>query len=137
LIGDLLWFGITFYDGEGISGIGGAGYFDTRENQFHIKHYAGIVDWSATALLVENDDLWVALARQPEGSAMPGGLARIARRSGNVTKYDVPAIIRQIVRWNHSIYMGTSDGIFVWSEGKLNHLSFEPDLSGRYRLVTN
>ena len=135
LVGDLLWFGITFYDGEGTSGIGGVGYFDTRTNQFHIDHYAEIADWSASALLVEDEDLWVGLVRQPEGSPMPGGLARIARRSGKVTKFDVSAIVRRVVRWNHSIYMGTSEGIFVLSGDRLVHLSFEPDLNGRYSLV--
>jgi hypothetical protein len=98
--------------------------------------YAEIADWSATALLVENDNLWVGLARRPEGAVMPGGLARIDRRSGKVTKFDVAAIIHRIVRWNRSIYMGTSEGIFVLSEGKLNHLSVAPDLNGRYRLIT-
>ena len=135
-VGDQLWFGITFYDGEGTSGIGGVGYFDTRSNQFHIDHYPEIADWSATALLVEDDYLWVGLTQRPEGSAVPGGLARIARRNGKVTKYNVPAIVRRIVSWNHSIYMGTSEGIFVLSQDKLNHLSFEPDLNGRYHLVT-
>jgi hypothetical protein len=136
LVGDLLWFGIAFYDGEGISGIGGAGYFDTRKNQFHINHYPEIADWSTTALLVEDNDLWVGLTRQHERSPMPGGLARVPRRSGKVTRYDVPAIVRRIVRWNHSIYMGTSDGLFVLSGDKLNRLSYKPDLNGRYSLVT-
>jgi hypothetical protein len=112
------------------------GYFDTRANQFHIDHYAEIVDWSATALLVEDDDLWVGLTKRAEGSTVPGGLARVARRSGKITKYGVPAIIRRIARWNRSIYMGTSDGIFVLSGDKLNHISFAPDLNGRYTLVT-
>ncbi len=129
------WFGISFYDGEGISGVGGVGYFDTRTNQFHIDHYAGIADWSASALLVEDDDFWVGLTRRPEGSVTPAGLARITRQSAKVTKYDVPAIIRRIVRWNRSIYMGTSDGIFVLNRDGLEHVIFEPDLNGRYSLV--
>jgi hypothetical protein len=66
---------------------------------------------------------------------VPGGLARIARRSGKVRKYDVPAIITRIVRWKGSIYLGSSEGIFVSSGDKLEHLDFQPDIDGRFSAV--
>src|SRR5262245_13695439 len=34
LSGNRLWFGVTFYDGEGITGVGGIGTFDLSTGQY-------------------------------------------------------------------------------------------------------
>jgi hypothetical protein len=61
LDGTRLWFGNTFYDGEGISGVGAIGSFDTITRQFEMRYLPEIAPWSASALLVEGPDIWVGL----------------------------------------------------------------------------
>ena len=53
IAGGTLWFGETFYDGEGMTGVGGFGYFDTAERKYKIYSPPEIADWSVTAILVE------------------------------------------------------------------------------------
>ncbi len=44
-----LWFGKTFYDGEGMTGVGGFGYFDPADRKFHLFALPQIADWSIAA----------------------------------------------------------------------------------------
>ena len=60
--GDRLWFGKTFYDGEGVEGVGGLGYFDAATSRFEILTSPLIADWSVTAIHVEPEHIWLALA---------------------------------------------------------------------------
>jgi hypothetical protein len=47
--GDKLWFGKTFYDGEGNSGVGGFGYFDTADRQYYLFTPPEVVDCAISA----------------------------------------------------------------------------------------
>ena len=51
--GDKLWFGKTFYDGERNSGVGGFGYFDASDRQYHLIVPPEIADYSVSAIRVE------------------------------------------------------------------------------------
>jgi hypothetical protein len=42
IAGSRIWFGKTFYDGEGTSGVGGLGYFDTTTSQYA---FLPVSDW--------------------------------------------------------------------------------------------
>ena len=64
-----LWFAKTFYDGEGMTGVGGFGYFDTQAGEYRTYSPVEIKDWSATAMLVESDTIWIGLARSGEWGA--------------------------------------------------------------------
>src|SRR5262249_30141629 len=65
-IGDRIWFGKAFYDGEGTTGVGGIGSFDTGSNRFTIFSVPEMYSWSVSALLVEADAVWAGLVRYPE-----------------------------------------------------------------------
>ena len=54
-----LWFGKTFYDGEGSTGIGGFGYLDTVTRQYVMFSPPAIRPYSVTALLVEPETVWL------------------------------------------------------------------------------
>ena len=45
-----LWFGKSFYDSEGLSGVGGFGYFDTNALKYRIYSPPEIWRWSTTAI---------------------------------------------------------------------------------------
>lgn len=52
LEGDKLWFGKTFYDGEGMTGIGGFGYFEAADRKYHLFAPPEIARWSVSAIEV-------------------------------------------------------------------------------------
>ena len=66
VVNDVLWFGKTFYNGEGLSGVGGFGYFDPTDRQFHIFSGPEIADWSVAAMRVETDSVWLSLSNLGE-----------------------------------------------------------------------
>src|ERR1035437_214942 len=56
-----IWFGKTFYDGEGSTGVGGFGYFDMNERRLHMFAPPEIADRSVSAINVGPDAAWMAL----------------------------------------------------------------------------
>jgi len=134
LSGDRLWFGISFYDGEGYSGVGGLGSFDSKTNVFRIRRYPELVDWSTSALLVEGEEIWLGLVQKSEGRSGMGGLLRIIPEKGLRVKFNVPAIIGQIVRFNGMLYLGTSEGIYLFQNGKFRQIRFDLDINSQYFL---
>jgi hypothetical protein len=74
VVGEGIWFGKAFYDGEGISGVGDLGYFDTRSSQFTMFSIKELADWSVSALLVEGDAVWAGLVKYGEGTGGSGPL---------------------------------------------------------------
>jgi hypothetical protein len=128
---ELIWFGTSFYDGEGTTGVGAVGYFDTNARSFHIVYDAVLADWSCTALLLEQDALWVGLANQPEGAQRPGGLARYDRRSGAFEHYDIPAIVHVIRRYGRTLFVGTSNGVYALDGDTLRHVALDFDVTGQ------
>ncbi len=130
-----LWFGKDFYDGEGMTGVGGIGYFDSPARKFVLFTPPEIVDWSVSSLLVEPDAIWAGLARNPEGARYSGGLLRYDRASGQASRYDVDEVIVKIVRWKDGLYLGTENGLRVFRDGRLARYVFEPSLDGAFQIV--
>ena len=132
-----LWFGKTFYDGEGQVGIGAFGYFDLNERTYTLFSPPAIADWSASAILVEEDSVWVGLVRRPEGACYSGGLLRYDRTTGGTRVYPIDHVIGQIQRWNDALYLGTqAGGIYLVREGiTLARYVFEPALNGGFEIL--
>ena len=84
-----LWFGTSFYDGEGYTGVGTLGYFDIVRRQYEFIRLPEIADWSTTAILVEEGAVWIGLADHPEGASHSGGLLRYDRISGETRIYPI------------------------------------------------
>ena len=78
--GDRLWFGKTFYDDEGQTGVGGFGYFDSSERRFQLFAAGETADWSTSAILVQPGAIWLALAgRGDTGTATAVSLDSIGK----------------------------------------------------------
>lgn len=135
LEGDRLWFAGTFYDGEGMSGVGNIGWFDLAALQYEIRYPAELAPWSASALLVENESVWVGLVRRPEGALAGGGILRYDRRTGAFTHFPFTAVVNSLDRMGDALYAGTSQGIYVLRDGVVTVLSVEPVVPGRWELV--
>ena len=128
--GNRFWFAKTFYDGEGLTGVGGFGYFDPEERRYVVFSPPEITPWSASALLVEEKKIWLGLLGRPEGAKYSGGLLRYERDSGKVEIFDVDEVITQIKRWRDLHYLGTANGLYILKNNLLVHYVFEPTLDG-------
>ncbi|MCJ7502401.1 MAG: hypothetical protein MUP80_05010 [Acidobacteriia bacterium] len=134
LVGDKVWFGMSFYDGEGTTGVGGLGHFNISTKQFHVRYYPEMADWSASAILVEDRYIWLGLFRRPEGAPYSGGLARFDRKHGAFRVIAIPAIVNKILRVGEVLYLATTEGIYFIRGDKLTHLDFVLDVNGTYSL---
>jgi hypothetical protein len=134
--GSRIWFGKTFYDGEGTSGVGGVGYFDTIKSKYTFLTIPELARWSVSSLLVDDQTLWIGLVGHPEGADYSGGLLRHDLKTGNTTKYPIDDVVLRIKRWNGRVYLTTGGGASVIEGDKLiaRYLS-EPDLNGKFVLL--
>lgn len=122
------WFGKTFHDGEGHTGIGGFGYFDLAETRFVLISPPEIVGSSVSALLVEDEEIWLGLVGYGTAGSSSDGLLQYSRFSGGVDQFDVDEVITQIKRWRGALYLATTNGLFVLQENYLTRYDFEPNL---------
>jgi hypothetical protein len=135
VVGDRTWFGKAFYDGEGTTGVGGAGYFDAGTAQFTMLPIDELVPWSTSALLVENDDLWLGIVTYPEGPTRSGGLLRYDFATRLTSRYEVTDMAMSLLRQNESLFIGTSNGLYVLRDGRMTRFRYEPNLEGKFEPV--
>jgi len=131
-VGTKLWVGKAFGDGEGAVGVGDIGYFNQATQGWTFLHIQEMADWSASALLVEPDAIWVGLLHKGEGAGDSGGLLRYDRTSHGVTKTPLPDVIDKIVRVGKRVYCGTSGGFAIVDQGRARRFEFVPQLDGSY-----
>jgi hypothetical protein len=136
LEGSRLWFGKLFYDGEGLTGVGGLGYFDLLEKQFTMFTPPEIVDWSASEILVEDEAVWVALVRHPEGATYSGGLLRFDRATERAEVFPIPDTIFELESTERGILAGTSNGLYIVRPERTVRISIEPDVTGKWNAFT-
>ena len=128
----LIWFGTTFYSGEGTDGVGALGYFDTDTRSYRMIYDRLIGDWSCSALLLEEDAIWLGLVNRPEGADRAGGVARYDREGAVFTHYDIPAVVRQVRRFGDTLFVATDDGVYALNRDGLRHIALDFNVEGRY-----
>ncbi len=137
IAGSRIWFGKTFYDGEGTSGVGGLGYFDTETSQYGFLQLPELADWSVSAILVEEDAAWTGLVGHPEGEDYGGGLIRYDFKSGSSHRFPTEEVVYQIVRWKDRVYVATKNGAYLVQENRLvRRYRVEPDIDNRFMIVS-
>jgi hypothetical protein len=135
LDGPRAWFANSFYDGEGVSGVGAIGSFDTLTHLYEMRYLPEITPWSGSAILLDGEDLWIGLMRRPEGASTGSGLLRYNTKTRAVAKYAIPDLIYTIDRLGETLYCGTSQGLYTIHGGKITQLRFEPDEKGNTAMV--
>jgi hypothetical protein len=136
LEGGRLWFGKSFYNSEGLTGVGGFGYFDPVSASFRLFAPPEIYKWSTSAILVEPDAVWLALYRRGEYGNYPGGLLRWDRNTATAQHWDMPWIATSLARSGAGIYLGATDGIALLRDGRIVSYFVDRSADGRYRMVT-
>jgi hypothetical protein len=135
--GRKIWFANSFYDGEGTSGVGAIGSFDSVTHKYEMRYPPGLAAWSGSALLLDGDEIWVGLMRRPEGANYSGGLLRYNRVTGAVADFKVADVINTIDRTGDTIYCGTSNGLYTIRGSQVRHFTFEPDEKGKLTMVAH
>jgi hypothetical protein len=137
IAGSRIWFGKTFYDGEGNSGVGGLGYFDTMTSQYAFLPVSGLADWSVSAILIEEDAAWIGLVNRGEGEDDGGGLIRYDFKSGISRRVLTEEMVHHIVRWKDRVYVVTKNGAYLVQENRLvKRYRVEPDIDNRFIIVS-
>ncbi len=144
IVEDRFWFGKSFYDGEGSTGIGGFGYFDPEAKRYVLFSPPEIIPWSVSALWVGERNIWLGLVHHGEWGSSAGGLLRFNRSGGRTTELGLSEsygyqIIRQIKSKGRRFetYLATNVGLFVDNWGRLTRYFFEPMLDGGVYIVKN
>lgn len=134
LEGHRLWFGKTFYNGEGLTGVGGFGYFDTATRSYRLYSPSRIHRWSVSAIRVEPDFIWLGLYRRGEYGNSLGGLLRWDRKTEEVRLFDVRLSISHIVRHHDTLYLG-GNGIVTLRGDEIQSYFVDRTAGGRYQIV--
>lgn len=135
-VGSRLWFGKTFYDGEGTTGVGGFGYFDIPTSSYRFLPVKELAPWSVSAVLVEDRYAWIGLVGHPEGADYSGGLLQYDLQTGAVRKYPVEEVVLRILRLGSKVYLATQSGVSVIEQDRLvARYVVEPAREGGYALI--
>jgi hypothetical protein len=136
LEGGHLWFGKTFYNSEGSTGVGGFGYFDAATASYRLYSPPEIQRWSVSAILVEAHCIWLALYRRGEYGDNSGGLLRWDRETAQVRSFAIPEVVTQIVsliaQTSEIVYLGTTNGIIVLRGDQITSYFVDRTAKGRY-----
>jgi hypothetical protein len=137
--GSKLWFANSFYDGEGISGVGAVGSFDVKTRRYETRHLPEIAPWSGSALLLDSGALWIGLMRQPEGSRYGAGVLRFDLQSETAQMIPVRGYVTSINKAGTEMYFGTDQGVYVLelATGELKHVRVEPDAGGPHTITVS
>jgi hypothetical protein len=133
--GDKLWFAKTFYDGEGNSGVGGFGYFDASDRQYHLFVPSGIADYSVSAIRVEPDAVWMAIFQSGEYGGSPAGVLRYDRETQAIRKYELPDAVYGLTVSGNRTLAPTSSGIAVIDGDKVSRYFVDRTTDGRLRVA--
>jgi len=132
---DRLWFGKTFYDGEGWTGVGGFGYFDCATRAFRLFSPPEIQRWSVSTILVEPEAIWLGLYRRGEYGDTAGGLLRWDRRAEQARRFAAASIVTSIARRGEVLYMGAHDGLLVLRDDRIASFFVDRTSGGSYGVV--
>jgi hypothetical protein len=133
--GDKLWFGKTFYDSEGYSGVGGFGYFDATNRQYYLFALPEVADFSISSIRVEPDAVWLGLCTRGEYGDGPGGILRYDRETHAVRKYELPDVALDLVVSGDRVLAATSSGIAEIRGDQTTRYFADRTTDGRLRVV--
>jgi hypothetical protein len=70
--------------------VGGFGYFDTTDHQYHLTALPEVADFSISAILVQPDAIWMHAFSFCEYGCPPGRVIRYDRKGEAIRKFDLP-----------------------------------------------
>lgn len=114
--------------------MGGFGYFDTDKLSYRIYSPQEIVTWSATAMLVESEAVWLALASNGEWGTNGGGLLRFDRATQKVERIEFREVVNEIARVGDHLLLATEFGAAVVKNHTLHRFFVDQTTEGRLQV---
>jgi hypothetical protein len=116
-----IWFGNNYYDGEGMTGVGAFGYFDTSTRTYTLFSPPKVARYEISAILVEPDRVWIALDQFGEDiSTSPGGLVRWSRITHEIQSYLLEFVVDNIRVEDDSLRLKTRNGYALFRDGEIH-----------------
>ena len=112
--GTRLWFGKSFYDAEGHTGVGGFGVYDEATRRFEMFAPPEMADWSASAILVEPAAIWFGIGQCGEWGGTSGGLLRYDRATRSARRTETRGAVSGLARLGGELLAATSRGIAIF-----------------------
>ena len=75
--GDIIWFGVTFYCGEGSCGIGGIGRYDSKTHQLEVRRPKLLLSGSVSPIAFDGKYLWVGTYMSTECTGVDVGVGLV------------------------------------------------------------
>ncbi len=132
--GDKVWFGVDFYDGEGVTAVGGYGIYDTSSQTFDMHYEPELAEWAASAILVDSDKICLGLYGQSEGPGACGGLFCKYFKTQTSKVFDIPYNINAIKQYGDTLVLATANGIYLIKNAKITAATFSVNEQGKYQL---
>jgi hypothetical protein len=137
VVGNRLWFGKSFNDGEGLTGVGGFGYFDCETRRFELLSPPEIRDWSVSAILVDGGDVWMATCSRGEYGLSPGPLLRWEISAQILHAQPFDSVVHALTLFRSRLHLATDDGIAILSGAEFRRFAVEMKMDGKPRVVRN
>lgn len=134
--GERIWFGKSFYDGEGYTGVGGFGYYDVATRKLRLFTPPEVADWSISAMDVAEDAVWLGLVRGGEWGGSSGGLLRFDRALETVLAVRLGDISGGLVRVGNRLLAATDFGIAMVDGDAVRRYFVDVTTDGRLRFVS-
>lgn len=134
--GDDIWFGISFYDGEGYSGVGGIGKYDLKTRKHEIRRPELLVDTSIDEILYDGKYFWLTTSGHYEctGSPPTYGLLRYNWDSDTFKTFagkdngPCGVVINDLLQTEDALWAATDLGLSRLDKSTGDWKHYKPDL---------
>lgn len=113
--------------------MGGFGYFDASDRQYHLFVPPEVADCSVSAIRVEPDAVWMDIFQFGEYGGSPVGVLRYDRKTQAVHKYELPDAVYGLTVSGNRTLAPTSSGIAVIDGDKVSRYFVDRTTDGRLR----
>lgn len=130
-----VWFARTFYDGEGYTGLGAFGYFDTATKQLQTFTPPELADWSVSALAVTPQAIWLARVHNGEWGSTGGGLLRYDRGTSSIQLLKLPGLITRLTNTPKALLAATDTGFALIQNDTITRYFLDRTTAGRLQIA--
>lgn len=133
--GGQIWFGISYYSGEGIGGVGGIGHYDPKTQKMKIRRPKLLRSTSVHHVAHDGRSLWLGTAGFYEciGDAPTQGLLRYEWTNGRIESFkgksDGPCgfVVNDLLWRNGQLWVATELGLAKWDAKNNSWTNYVPD----------
>ena len=130
-----VWFGLSYYDGEGSTGIGGVGRFDPRTRRSELRRPELLRNTSIAHLLHDGEYLWFGTVGRHECLGTPPtlGLVRYDWKTGRALTFldenDGPCglLVNGLLQLGDDVWIATDLGLSRWNRKTSRWKNYVPD----------